>query len=402
MSKKKKTSVVHVGRYHRKDDIRIFCKECRTLSAAGYQVSYITSDIYGDKKGYIDHGIRIGFYQNEMPHQKIEISLKKGILRSLARRNALKKKWIQHVVDRIFSFHPDIVHIHEYEILLIVKELLKRDPKIKIIYDIHEDNPKQQAQWYRNNKRELAALAVEKMVQWKEKQVMKKATAVITVTDYISQLVSRQHVNVFTVKNYPKADDICCVNDDLEKRESNYCYAGGVTEDRGITLLVKNSDSIEGKFWIAGNMEQSYRERLSREYPALWVQNVCYKGYLTREQVNEFYSSCVVGMCTLQFHPNYINALPIKLFEYMAAGIPVVISDFPLWRQIVEDAGCGIIVDPYDEKAITEAVNRLLSDRKLAKRMGDNGRRAVREKYSWEHEADILLKAYRSILECAE
>lgn len=107
-------------------------------------------------------------------------------------------------------------------------------------------------------------------------------------------------------------------------------------------------------------------------------------------------------MCTLQYQPNYINALPIKLFEYMAAGIPVVVSAFPLWKQIIEDAECGLLVDPYDEKAIVEAVNRLLSDRELAKKLGDNGKRAIREKYGWEHEEKILLEAYRSILSCVE
>ena len=86
----------------------------------------------------------------------------------------------------------------------------------------------------------------------------------------------------------------------------------------------------------------------------------------------------------------------------MAAGIPVVASDFPLWKQIVEEAECGILVNPYDEEEIVKAVNRLLFDRELAKKLGDNGRHAVQEMYSWEHEESILLEAYRSILSCVE
>ena len=104
----------------------------------------------------------------------------------------------------------------------------------------------------------------------------------------------------------------------------------------------------------------------------------------------------------LQNHPNYIHALPIKLFEYMAAGIPVVISDFPLWKQIVEDAHCGITVNPYQEEEVVKAVNCLLLDRELAKKLGDQGKRAVREKYHWEKEAENLIEAYRSMLSCVE
>ena len=141
-----------------------------------------------------------------------------------------------------------------------------------------------------------------------------------------------------------------------------------------------------------------YKSELQKKYMSEYDRNVDYRGYLSREEINQFYSSGVVGLCTLQYQPNYINALPIKLFEYMAAGIPVVISNFPLWKQIVEDAECGILVDPYNEEEIVNAVNMLLSDRELAKRLGDNGKRAIKEKYSWEHEGNILLQGYRSIL----
>jgi glycosyltransferase involved in cell wall biosynthesis len=86
------------------------------------------------------------------------------------------------------------------------------------------------------------------------------------------------------------------------------------------------------------------------------------------------------------------------MFEYMAAGIPVIASDFPLWRHIVEEADCGLLVDPLDPVAIAAAIDRLVSDPQLARRMGENGRRAVLERYNWGVEEQKLFAFYDAIL----
>lgn len=381
--------IVHIGRYHRKDDTRIFCKECIALKEAGYQVSYITSDVYGDQEGFEAEGIRVCFYPNA--------ALYTGVRHPFMRRMKLKE-----TAESVLQMRPDVIHVHEYEVLPLVRHILKKDRRVRLVYDIHEDNPRQIGEWYRKNHGQSAAWIAEKIVQIKENRIMKRASLIFTATDYIRDLAAKQNQHIYTIKNYPKLDDIYCGNEDLEDRESNYCYSGGITEDRGITLLVKNAGAIRGRLLLAGNAEESYIQKLRKEYPKQWERNVSYQGYLSRKQVNEFYASSAAGLCILQKHPNYIHALPIKLFEYMAAGIPVVISDFPLWKQIVENADCGIAVNPYQEKEVIEAVNRLLSDRKLAKKLGDHGKRAVKEMYHWEKEAEILIEAYRSMLSCVE
>lgn len=381
--------IVHIGRYHRKDDTRIFCKECMALKDAGYQVSYMTSDIYGDQKQLVKEGVRICFYPNASLHTGV-------------RHPFLQRRKRKEIAESVLQMRPDVLHVHEYEALPLVWEILKRNRSIQLVYDIHEDNPRQIGEWYRKNRGEFAAWIAEKIVQVKENRIIKRAALIVTATDYLRHLAEKKNKHVFTIRNYPKSDDICCSNADMADRESNYCYSGGIMQDRGITMLVKNADAIQGRLLLAGNAEKDYIERLREDYPGQWERNVRYQGYLTRRQIHELYAASVAGLCILQEHPNYIHALPIKLFEYMAAGIPVVISDFPLWRQIVEEADCGILVDPYQEKEVADAVNRLLSDRELAKRLGDHGKRAVKEKYHWEKEAGILVKAYRSMLSCVE
>ncbi len=386
--------IVHIGRYHRKDDIRIFCKECVALKEAGYQVSYMTSDIYGDQETFESEGIRICFYSNASLQIHIRHLFLKGIF---VRSHQLNK-----IAESVIQMQPDVIHVHEYEALPLVWKILKRNRNIKLVYDIHEDNPRQIGEWYRKNHGKLTAWIVEKIVQARENGIIKRAVFVIVATDYLKDLAAKHNQHVYTVKNYPKSEDVDSSNEDLGDRDSNYCYCGGITQDRGITLLVKNSDAIQGRLLLAGNAQEAYIQSLREEYPKQWKQYVSYQGYLTRRQVKELYCSSVVGLCVLQNHPNYIHALPIKLFEYMAAGIPVVISDFPLWKQIVEDAHCGITVNPYQEEEVVKAVNCLLLDRELAKKLGDQGKRAVREKYHWEKEAENLIEAYRSMLSCVE
>jgi len=93
---------------------------------------------------------------------------------------------------------------------------------------------------------------------------------------------------------------------------------------------------------------------------------------------------------------DHLNALLNKMFEYMAAGLPVIASNFPLWRDIIEGNGCGIMVDPKSPEEIAKAVEYLIDNPQEAKVMGENGRKAVEEKYSWNPEGEKLLALYKS------
>jgi glycosyltransferase involved in cell wall biosynthesis len=103
-------------------------------------------------------------------------------------------------------------------------------------------------------------------------------------------------------------------------------------------------------------------------------------------------------LVVLHPHPAYLTSHPTKLFEYMAAGIPVVASDFPLWRSIVENSDCGLLVDPLDASAIAAAITSLITNPDEAKRMGMRGRKAVERHFNWVTEEQLLLSFYASLL----
>jgi glycosyltransferase involved in cell wall biosynthesis len=106
----------------------------------------------------------------------------------------------------------------------------------------------------------------------------------------------------------------------------------------------------------------------------------------------------MAGLVTFLPLTNHIDAQPNKMFEYMSAGIPVIASDFPLWREIIQGNDCGILVDPLDPSAIAHAIDYLVSHPEEAHRMGKNGRIAVETKYNWTMEEKKLLAFYDNIL----
>ena len=121
-------------------------------------------------------------------------------------------------------------------------------------------------------------------------------------------------------------------------------------------------------------------------------------GYLDRKAVRDVLARSMAGLVTLHPIVNYIDALPVKMFEYMVAGIPVIASNFPLWREIIEGNKCGLCVDPLNPSEIAKAIDYILTHPEEAQRMGENGLKAVKEQYNWSVEEKKLLALYEQLL----
>lgn len=121
-------------------------------------------------------------------------------------------------------------------------------------------------------------------------------------------------------------------------------------------------------------------------------------GFVDRKGVRDVLGRSFAGLVTLHPVPNYLDALPVKMFEYMAAGIPVIASDFPLWREIIESSQCGVCVNPMKPEEIAQAVDRLVNNPAEARQLGENGRRAVLDRYNWAVEEKKLFQLYEYIL----
>src|SRR5262249_8316047 len=123
-----------------------------------------------------------------------------------------------------------------------------------------------------------------------------------------------------------------------------------------------------------------------------------YHGWLDRKAVGDLRSKVFGGLRILAPTPIYIETSSNTLFEYMAAGLPVIVSDFPEWRDMIDRHGCGLLVDPTKPAAVADAMNWLLSHPEEAEEMGRAGRAAVMSEFNWLSEERRLLALYDRIL----
>ncbi|MDD3860952.1 MAG: glycosyltransferase family 4 protein [Bacteroidales bacterium] len=361
--------ICHITTAHPRYDVRIFHKECVSLAKEFSDVNLIVAD---DKGFEIINGVNI----HDIGKEKSRRSrfLKAG-------KNALKKA---------LELKSDVYHLHDPELLRIALKLKKSGAKV--IYDSHEDLPRQIL-----NKPYIPKFlrgTVSKIIEKYENRIVRQLNGVVAATPHIRDRFLIVNKNSVDVNNYPKIDDIE-FNSNWENREFAIGYIGGIFRTRGI---FETLDAIEGtdiKLHLAGNFSPPTLEQECKSHPA-W-KNVEFYGYLDRNGVNELLKKVRLGMVILEATPSYIYSLPVKMFEYMASGLPVIASDFSLWSYIIESAKCGICIDQTNSNLIKQQLISLLNETEKLSEMGKNGRKAVEEKYNWGNETVKLNNLYKSL-----
>ena len=288
-----------------------------------------------------------------------------------------------------------IHHLHDPELIPMGLKL-KRKGKI-VVFDAHEDLPKQI----------LAKPYLSRPMSWfvsnvcaaYERMVCGRFDAVVAATPCIGGKFLAINSSTVTVSNYPLLDEFAANTRDWNAKRKQVCYIGGLEDIRGIKEMVRAFEHVRcgARLRLGGSFSE---QQLAHEVMAYsgW-QNVDYCGWLDRDQVRHTLHMSVAGLVTLHPLVNYMEASPVKMFEYMSAGIPVIASRFPLWREIVEGNSCGLCVDPLDPEAIAGAIDYLVENPERAQEIGRNGRRAVQERYNWSLEERKLLSLYRRLIE---
>jgi glycosyltransferase involved in cell wall biosynthesis len=363
--------VVHLGLSHRIDDIRIVKKECRSISEAGFDVFYLTSDRHGKNINKTINGNKIMTVENTTNLY----SPKKNFLKFIKQMKMINF----NIYKAAIKLDADIYHIHEGGLLSVGKKL-KMQGKI-VIYDSHEDIPRQQYTYFTDRYNHFIGKVYEIIFEAYENRIVKSFDYVITATNHIRKRLEKINSNIAVVNNYPLLDDIICDNEDFETRKNLLCFAGGIEDSNGIKNILKAIKKVNGKFLVAGLLSKS--DKCKYEKMAGW-EKTNYIGFLNRAEISELYNKCVAGIVTDMPTGNNIEGLPIKMFEFMIAGLPVITSDFPLRKEIILENQCGICVNPASPNEIAEAINYIFENKGRAKKMGINGRKAVIRKYNWD------------------
>ena len=221
-----------------------------------------------------------------------------------------------------------------------------------------------------------------------------KMNAIITATPYIADRFRFRCKNVEVLYNFPIID-LESSFPNWNDKNKEVCYVGSLSKARGVVELVESLQFNNFKLNLGGSFNDKGLEKKVTSMVS-W-SNVNYHGYVNRDQLDAILEKSMVGIVTLYHTDSYRFAIPVKLFEYMRAGIPVVISDIPLWKRMVEQADCGVVVNPKDSAAISEAVQELINNPEKAEELGRNGWEVVRERYNWANEEEKLLNLYQKI-----
>ena len=185
-------------------------------------------------------------------------------------------------------------------------------------------------------------------------------------------------------------------NDD--EKEDAVCYIGTISASRGITYLIKAASAAGVKLYLAGICHNSGYMEAIEEMPE--YECVEYLGSLDRNGIVDLLKKTKIGMATLLNVGQYdkLNNLPTKVYEYMAMGIPSIISDTPYNRLINDEIEFGIVVNPSEVEEIANAIKSLISDPERYRRLSANGRNAVKERFNWDKEVENLKDLYERIL----
>ncbi len=364
--------IAHLTSAHPRIDTRIFLKQCRSLARAGHEVALVVADGIGSevRNGVVVHDVGA-------PSGRLDR------MRNVTRR----------VLAKAVELDAAVYHLHDPELIPVGLKLKKLGKRV--IFDAHEDVPKQlMGKPYLNP---LSRWLFSHVFAAYERWACRRLDGVIAATPFIRDKFLAINPCTVDINNFPLLGELAAGEVDWSRKQQQVAYVGGIARVRGVlevvTALAQTRSEV--RLQLVGKFSEREVENLARASPG-WSR-IDALGFLDREGVRDVLQRAVAGLVTFLPMPNHMDAQPNKMFEYMSAGVPVIGSHFPLWREIIEGNQCGLCVDPHNPYEIAEAIDHLIAHPAESERMGRNGQKAVQELYNWDIEERKLLAFYGAL-----
>jgi glycosyltransferase involved in cell wall biosynthesis len=363
--------VCHLTSVHHWNDIRIFLKECVSLAAQNFDVTLIAYDA---------------------PDERIEnVRIVNAGIRPLNRKDRIRKS--KKLFEKIaVGQDAEIYHFHDPELIPLGKKLARKGKTV--VYDIHEDVPRQLLDKPYLNP--LLARVLAFVFERYENSAVKYFSALSCATPHIRKRFEKHHPLVYDINNFPLLPESPETSSSQVAKENQVCYVGGISKIRGILPLIDAMEFCNGiTLVLAGEFPDGALKEKAKASPGWKYVNEL--GLIDRKTAQKVMCESIAGMITFLPAANHIHAQPNKIFEYMSAGIPVIASDFPLWKEVIESCNCGLTVDPFSPASIAHAICDLVQNKERAELMGENGQNAVLNQYNWQTEEKKLMELYSRI-----
>ena len=357
-------------------DARSFFKEARSLKNAGYDVSLL--GFYKENK--IIDGIKlVGF---KVP--------KRRLVRFLTTNYAIFKHAIKEKAD--------VYHFHDLDFIPWAI-LLKIITFKKVIYDIHEAHP--EFMLLKTYLPDLLRKTMYVLVYIIEHISIKFFDAIIPNDNYISKGFNhRRNVVLF---NFPTLDFFG--NNEVrpwENREYDLFYHGSVPKyhmELMMNIAEKlNSENIKNRWGIIMN-SFAPRSWINKEIKKRGLEdNFNFLPYTDYLNIYNYLANARIGIIPLPPFKKFMKNIAVKMFEFMGAGMPIVLSDLPPSRQFIKGKNCGIAVEPDNVDEYAKAIKELLRDGQRSLSMGSNGNKIVFERCNWTIEENKMLELYSELI----
>ncbi len=368
--------IVHATSVHRWNDVRIYHKMCRSLVSAGHEVHLVAAAPVEGPRPTSSDGVILHFIERG----RGRIGRVLGTARS--------------VVATALGLAPDIVHFHDPELLPYFAATESRYNS-RVVYDVHEDHRVSVVD------RSWAPPGLRRALGWgvgfAEDRCSRRFAAIVAATPRIASRFAK-HRQVGLVQNFPEIESAPSPESQhLSRVAGRFVYIGGLSAGRCVEEMIDSVGEAghPASLELAGPWESAKLAEGCRARPG-W-RRVVEHGFLGRPEVFRLMATAVAGLVLFRPLRNHVEAQPNKLFEYMLAGLPVIASDFPLWRSLIEPGRLGLLVNPESVSEIAGAMEWVMAHPEQAAEMGQRGRAAVLERYNWAGELKSLLEVYQRL-----
>lgn len=363
---------MHISTVHPRWDTRIFYRECVGLYGAGYEVYLLVADGRGDE---ITEGIHV-----------LDIGKENSRLKNFFKSHA-------RIKEKVSELKPHIVHFHDPELMYVGRKIQSRG--IHVIFDIHENTAVQILD------KGYIPKFLRKPVSFLYKRIegflIKKFHLVIAEHSYF-EVYGEKGMSITTVLNTPVLEDFRPYKN-TTRRGNQIFYIGGISNDRGLDVTLEALKILKKRgcgffmHYVGPIAEEKVQELALDEIK----DHIRFYGRMDFKGGYEISKNCIVGLSVLKPIKNYIGSYSTKIFEYMAVGLPVITSNFPLYKDIVEKYNCGYCIDPYAPGMMADRIEELIKSPEKAVTMGLNGIEIVKDGFNWNSEEQKLVKLYNTL-----
>jgi glycosyltransferase involved in cell wall biosynthesis len=376
--------ICHVTTAHPWDDVRIFQRMCCGLAESGLRVTLVAPR----EKEALVQGVRV---------------LPTGL-----RGKAARLCGGPLLLRRLRRVGADIYHFHDPELLPWMFLFQRWMPSAAVVYDVHEYYPERILDsnffgWSILNR------CMSRIVRYAEPLLAGQLRGVIGVTDPIASRFQRGRARVAVIRNLVKLRALPARSAPPEPPgERTLVLGGALDRTRGMDELLEAIALLKERglevhllhLGVPSDPEYAARLRSLADDRGIGGQ-VQIRERVCWERFQQYLSASRIGIVLLAPCTNHLMSLPVRLGEFMANRLPIIASNYPQIANVVREAGCGILLESCEPHALADAMEYLLTHPEEAARMGENGRRAVEERYCWERESGALLEFYHAVTKCA-